>query len=143
MVGDCPQCELQLRCTRVNQDRYELGESAAGIYFGLNSTYYLEPNRITIRDIPAAIRYGMGRDGLTHWLSSGCIGQPFGGLAVGGQGKRCYEQFFRQLRFRGLPGDPPRGTAVRMFPDCDDISDIFSPRPECVRFLRAQEVAVK
>lgn len=140
MMGDCPQCELRLRCTKINQGRYELGDSVPGIYFGLNSTYYLEPNAIPVRDIPAAIRYGMGRDGLTHWLTSGCIGQPFGGLAVGGQGKRCYEQFFRELRFRGIPGDPPRGTAVKMFPDCDDISDIFSPDPECIQIVKTQEI---
>ena len=129
----CPDCEKNLRCTKINLERYQLGTSRPSSYFGFGSTYYRERVRFFIRDIPAAIRYAMGRRGLTDWYTAGCIGFPFGSLFVEKQGKGCGLQQFRQLQFRGLQGDPSQGTPVPMFPECDDISDVYSPEPTCVR----------
>lgn len=131
-LARCSDCPRSLRCTKLNTDRYQLGAPQGGVYFGFSAPYYLEETKFLLRDIPAAIRYGLGRRALTDWYTGGCVGFPFGSLLVKRGGKRCGQMHFRQLQYRGLGDDPPLGTPVPMYPDCDDISDVFSPNPECV-----------
>lgn len=135
--GRCTEgpCLFKMRCTKINTKRYQLGKKKAGAFwgFGSNTTFFKESTIIKRADIPTAIRYSMSRQNLTYFLSSGCVGIPFGSLLVEKKNKFCRGFFFRELQYRGHPGDPARGTPVRMFPDCDDISDIFDPDPDCIR----------
>lgn len=121
-----------MRCTKINIKRYQLSEASESWYWGYNFGHWKHRNRIMKMDIPAAIRYGVGRQQLAVFFYSGCIGYPFGSLFVKKEGKGCYDQYYRQLQFRGAPGDPPRGTPVKMYPDCRDISDPFDPQARCL-----------
>ena len=35
--------------------------------------------------------------------------------------------YFRELRYKGIAGDPPAGTPVKMYPDCTRIANVFDP----------------
>jgi hypothetical protein len=77
------------------------------------------------------LRYALGRVGKYEWDDNGCLGFPFGSLFASKQGKRCHDYLFRQLQFRGSPGDPPAGTPVSMFPECKNISSEYDEKPTC------------
>jgi hypothetical protein len=38
---------------------------------------------------------------------------------------------FRVLLYRGLPADPPADTPVKMFSDCFELENIYSPIGVC------------
>ena len=120
-----------VRCTKVNLDRYILGETTPGVFWGYSSVYWQIPQRFLKRSIPAAIRASMGRQSEFEWETRGCIGYPFGSVLTARSKKQCRYFSFRQLQFRGMDGDPPVGTAVQMFPDCRSISSDVDPEPEC------------
>ena len=128
----CLKCEKRVRCTKINAARYQLGEKVPGAYWGRGLSRRSHLKRVERLDIPVAIRYAVGRQGLLSWTTDGCVGLPWGSLAVRKGPPRCSGFLFRQLQYRGLPGDPPRGTPVEMFPKCQEISDIFDPEASCV-----------
>ena len=129
----CEQCERVMRCTKINTERYRLGEKTEGVYWGFGQAYWKQRTQLMWGDVPAAIRYAVGRISKFHWEQQGCLGFPFGSLLVGKHSKRCHGLSFRQLQYQGLPGDPPRGTPVTMFPDCRGISDPFDPEARCIK----------
>lgn len=123
-------------CTKINLKRYQLGAPHQGIMWGTASQAsfpFRESKHILKRKIPLGIRYGIGRETRTQWRESGCIGVPSGSLPVAKLGQGCKNTVFRELQYRGEGEDPPQGTAVTMFPDCKEISDIFDSEGTCTR----------
>ena len=123
-------------CTSINSSRYRLGDSHGGIMWGLSAgaAIFGKENKIIRRDeLPEAIRYGVTRETRTSWGEAGCVGSPIGSLLVGKAKKRCSGIYFRQLQYTGRGNDPSSGTPVKMYPQCDSISDVYSEVPACLR----------
>lgn len=130
-----------IRCARINSARYELGNPTAAVRAGPTMSYSSElfmsivgmsTERVSYLQIPAGVRYGIGRLSATEWKAEVCVGFPYGSLAVGKHGKQCNEQSYRQLLYRGVDGDPPAGTPVELFARCEAIEDPLSPSPRCI-----------
>ncbi|HQH28324.1 MAG TPA: hypothetical protein PLP17_13075, partial [Oligoflexia bacterium] len=120
-----------LRCTKINP-RYQLGKRAENLYYGYGISAFSERARRTIRSrMPAALRWGIGRAWLELLEMDGCISYPWGSLLTGAGGK-CHAMSFHRLEYRGLPGDPAAGTAVKVYPECTAISSSFSPDARCL-----------
>lgn len=132
-VDDCLDCPRHMRCTRVNSRRYRLAAEHHGAYWGFGSKHWREKTRLMRADLPVAIREALGRVSRYRMLHQGCVGSPAGSLLTRKSSGRCYGYHYRELQFRGLPGDPPEGTAVPMFPRCRRISNILDPQPQCIQ----------
>lgn len=129
----CPECDLVTRCTKINTKRYMLGTKTRAAAWGIGASSWKEERILQKRDIPVAIRFAIGRNSEFSWQALSCIGLPFGALLVSSTAIQCHDFVFRQLQYRGLPGDPPKGSPVVMFPDCTRLSSKFEPNPECIR----------
>ena len=139
-VGLIARQRTAAHCTKINTVRYQLGEIRKGIAYGLLPPFYPERHVIKRIEIPAAVRFGISRLTKYRFHNEGCMGSPVGSLLVGKLSKRCKGYLYRQLQYAGLPGDPPKGTPVVMFPDCRDISSIFDENPTCIKWGEEQEV---
>ena len=129
-------CKKALRCTKINTKRYQLGLARPGVFWGASvkaSFPWKEDKKIRIDQLPPAIRYGLQRVRRREIALSGCVGDPPGSLMVSKSSVRCKGFGFRELQYRGLPGDPERGTPVKMFPHCDSVDDIFSAHARCIQ----------
>ena len=127
--------KTMLRCTKINTARYRLQEVQQVLTVGLvGHLRYLFQQRTQRKNIPPAIRRGVGRLGRLDLSDTACIGYPWGAVFTGRFGKPCSKAKFRQFEFTGLPGDPPLGTPVQMFPICDALSEPLSPHPECKQY---------
>lgn len=132
-----------LRCTKL-APRFALGARArpaeVSPLTSLASEWLENPlslekseTRLSRGTIPAAIRYSVGRgEGPSRDLDW-CIGHPFGSPLVAKKDRECSSYGFRQVVFRGLPGDPKAGTPVPMYADCIAIEDPLGPDPKCVK----------
>ena len=123
----------RIRCTALNTARYRLGEAQGGAFWGTGSSAALpwKENTTLLRaGIPPAIRYGIERFQKVVQVSRGCIGQPAGSLFTAKLGFACKDFQFKEL-FAVGPGELLR--PVQMFPDCKQVSNLFSPNPECIR----------
>ncbi len=122
-----------LRCTKINTARYQLGESIPGILWGSSSNEWHDPRRINWAEIPAALRYAMGRVSRYWWQSSGCIGYPFGSLLAEKKSKYCSGLLFRTLYLKETKQKSGEAQAVTMYPDCSAVQDYFSAYPRCIK----------
>lgn len=142
-AGQTPDRVDLLRCTKVDSLHYSLGEVEKGQqldlvddYLAIQRSYFLSrffpeyTARINWSNLPAGIRYAIGRVSLTSWDWGACIGNPVGSLLTGKEGKYCNDLQFRVLRqrFSQMEHDTP----VVLFPACSAIDDIFSPQAACV-----------
>ena len=130
---DCKECSSYLICSKINQNRYRLSNTTAGLSWGFSSAPFRQAKSILKNEIPAGLRQGVTRDSQFDVHSSGCVGYPFGSILTKKSGKYCHQFFYRQLLFRGLKGDPRDGTAVKMFPDCVAVAKPFSGEEICVK----------
>lgn len=127
------ECQMLMRCTKINSERYQLGPAKTGIAWGIRGRYpWKEKKTIKRVELPIAVRWGLTRRGKIDRANEGCVGDPIGSLLAAKTSKRCKGFYFRQLQFRGRAGDPPAGTAVRMYPDCRDITDELDPEGVCI-----------
>src|SRR5262249_28000724 len=110
---------------------YHLGPLTPGVYWGHGLSSHFQGNGMELFQIPLAIRYGISRQEYSRWSIDGCIGIPFGSLLVKKAAGHCRDAGYRQLLYNGLPGDPPAGTPVTMFPDCKRMENIFDPTAGC------------
>lgn len=127
----CSDCPLQVRCTAINSKRYRLGRPQPGRYWGSGFSGRMQDRRYQLSDIPLGIRTGVARNRYGELAIDGCMGEPPGSLLTERNGKSCSETVYRELLYRGLPGDPPDGTPVKMFPDCRKIENMFDPYSGC------------
>jgi len=127
-------CECEIRCTQVNPARYQLGAAKPGALWGNSSVQWQEKYHFLKMDVPASLRYALGRRSQYHWDISGCVGYPFGSLFTAKHAGRCRSQSFQRLEYLGKEGDPPQGTAVVMFPDCYALSSYMDPEPQCLNY---------
>lgn len=118
---------FEMRCTKINQDRYQLGQSTPSKYWGDGAAGWQGSGRIQWENIPAGIRFAHGRQSMEKWDVDGCASFPWGSLLTKKESKYCAGMHFSQLQFKGLPGDPNQGTPVKMFPDCDRVENINNP----------------
>ena len=115
-------------CQFINSSRYTLSAPENGVYWGVGSQTLLslfDARQVVWRELPVAMRYSVGRRGMTFWDSDGCVSDPPGALLVGKTRGTCAATLFRRLLFRGAAGDPPAGTPVTIFPNPKTLSDIF------------------
>lgn len=120
---------VMLQCARINEARYALDVPTPGTSWD----FVTGLSRLRRSDLPAAIRDGVGRLSHRQWAQEGCLGDPVGSLLTSVPSATCSEALFAQVRWRGNDGDPAAGTKVSLFEDCREISDRFSPRPQCIR----------
>ncbi len=136
-TADTGQRTRQMRCTRINGERFELGPPEPGVYWGFALGMRSERDRVPKEQLPLALRYGAGRINYEKWDTHGCVGRPWGGLLVAATGPRCADYQFRQLRLRasaaGLPAGA--GTPVAMFPACRSIANAYDPTTGCIRSI--------
>ncbi len=132
-----------LICTKINAERYLLGEPKLAIRVSpareLGDVPFLRQIigeytlfATTSGRIPAGIRYAIGRVSGRRWSADTCTGFPWGSLLVAKTPRGCNFSF-RELQYRGLSGDPARGTGVKLFPDCDYLDDPLSTAPNCIK----------
>lgn len=124
-------CPKKIRCTKINLSRYQLGPAKIAAHWGFSATSWRNSQRVFKSEIPKAIRNALSRTSRYSWETQGCVGYPYGSLLVEKYAKRCQGLFFRQLQFRGINQDPKKGTAVVMFPQCENVSGIFDKHLEC------------
>lgn len=121
-----------MRCTKINSARYKLGDTHGALYFGNGFAGWQASERIDREDIPAGLRFGIGRNSKDRWAEEGCVGYPYGSMLTEKHSKYCGGFLFRELQFTGLPGDPPAGTPVKMFADCNQVDRLDDPNnPLC------------
>lgn len=135
---DCGEsCRKVLRCTSINTDTYELGPVSGGVRWGISASAafpWLEHKRIRRDEVPMAIRYGVSRYSKVKFAKDGCVGEPIGSVLVGRGDSRCGSgTFWRELRYRTSSEGTKRSQALKMYPECRDISVLFSPEAECVK----------
>lgn len=131
----------QAACGRINTLRYKLGPPQPGVYWGRTSRALDDVIHIPTRErMPLAIRYSVGRTSVEHWDTDGCIGPSWDSLLSGRGFGSCADYSYRRLQYAGLPGDPPAGTPVQVFPDCLLIDDPFSPDAQCVLAAAVREM---
>lgn len=122
----------KLRCTYLNLERYQLGARGRGIAWGVNKKLFQEPRLISHGEIPAGLRYGVGRRSRFGFFDTGCLGFPPGGILVGKEFRYCWGTWYQQLQFRGRLEDPPAGTPVLMVPTCRELGDVYTENPQCI-----------
>ena len=123
-----------LRCTQINLNRYQLVPSSKISTIRVASHFRERNVKLTPRrQVPLALRYGVKRKGRYRWHYNYCMGRPWGSLftALPRLGKKCETFGFSTLQYRGLPGDPPEGTNVVMYPECNKISDVYEVGAFC------------
>ena len=125
---------MQVYCVVIDNNRYDLGPELHGVGWGLGNDW--QKARFRTDEIPSAIRFSVGRTSPTSWDIDGCIADPIGALATGVANPTCETATFRQLQYAGLPGDPPAGTPVQMFPDCAIPPDMWSTDATCEGSMR-------
>lgn len=136
-LPDAPEpCRRPLRCTRINSKKYSLGPTHPGTFWGISSSSafpWKEKKHIRRNQIPIAIRYGISRTSRTSFWPNGCVGDPIGSLLVGKGRSRCSGTFWRQLLYRSTRGESAERTPVKMFPECQKITGVFSEEATCLR----------
>jgi hypothetical protein len=127
------ECVKKLRCTKINSERYQLGEVTASVYWGNGHAGWKGSKRIEWEEIPPGMRYSVGRISADKWNIDGCVGYPWGSLLTKKSSKYCRGWYFRQLQFAGKAGDPEKGTPVRMYPACFEVVDHDKPgKARCI-----------
>ena len=125
----------QLRCTKVNREKYDLAQETNGWLMGFGvdvlKDFFAHPlGQYTPRTLrvklPAGIRYGILRQTQYVWEEEGCLGHPWGSILVGRRYLHCSGMIFRQLLFRSSPS-----AAVPVIPDCEEVDDPYSTHPLC------------
>lgn len=120
-----------LVCQSINTTRYRLGEPNPGLFWGWSGSMWRESERIMRSQVALGLRMALARSGKFTWGHRGCVGDPEGSLLVAKTSKRCNGIKYRKLLFRGNPGDPPDGTAVKMLPECKQLEDRFAVHLRC------------
>lgn len=124
-----------MRCTKIDTSRFQLGEPVESLVIGFAREFdraITQQKFTSLSRIPVALRYGVGRRGkFSLDAGGGRLGYPWGALLTGKSCKSC-DLEFRLLQYRGIPGDPPAGTPVKVFPDCLSIDDPTSPDARCI-----------
>ncbi len=120
-----------MRCTKINTDRYKLGEERMAMYWKRNlkqtSSGRGSADQIKWHHLPLALRYAAGRErkypvldlGIPPWANDGCVGVPFGSLLTKKTTYTCDGFFYRPLLFKD-------GSAVKMLPECRQITNLLS-----------------
>ena len=126
--GTCGE-SCTMRCTKINTKKYRLGPEKPSWYVKFKDAGRLHgqgsSERIFWEQITPGLRYGVLRVRQAYWASDGCLGVPFGVMLTSKKNKRCDGFLFRELQY--LDGVP-----VKIIPDCAEISDPYSPNPECL-----------
>lgn len=133
---------LALRCQRLRPDRYRLGPVIRGSEFDLTigAMYYIRaalgidppaPPPIRWAELPAGIRYALGRTGQYEWSWNGCVPSPPGALLTGWRGSSCSQQEFR--RVIAVNDDSGGEHPLSVIPECRTIDSPLSPGGRCVR----------
>jgi hypothetical protein len=122
----------RIRCTALNARRYQLGTRREGLYWGVGRSGGSHEIGVQREQVPVALRHSLGREDADYWDGDGCVGYPWGSVLVERRGPKCKGLIFRQIQYRGLPGDPPQGTPVLTLPDCSAVDGLFSPDPRCL-----------
>ncbi len=94
--------KLQLRCTKINEERYTLGPRLPGISLEYGRLSWW--NRLfgrekwTSRDLlPADFRFGIGRASESTWIGAGCLAVPWGAALTAIGRKNCGQSEFREV----------------------------------------------
>ena len=122
----------RVRCSKINQSRYQLSAERPGRYLGFALSMRGEGARDSSVAYPLAAQYGIRRRGWFSTRSGSCTGGPDGGVFTALTGDECSEHQSRRIEYRGtIDGDPGQGSPVKIFPDCAEIADPFSPLGGC------------
>ena len=123
-----------MRCTRINSEKYQLGEPKRMKSWALAAHFSSSMNEhYNWNLIPAGLRYGLSRKGRFAWAFDGCVAYPFGSIITAKTSKYCSGFFARELQYngRGLE-QPPAGTAVLNYHKCLAVNDLFDPNAKCI-----------
>lgn len=121
-----------LRCTKIDQSRFALAPPTAGYETGWAKHFrtLFEPRTSRSR-VPVALRYGLGRAGLTNWHDRICLPHPWGSVLVGKTSKYCSGMLFSEIRYR----DPKTGEASKIpaldYSYCLYIKNPLAEQLEC------------
>lgn len=125
--SSCRECKQHLTCRSLDGQRYSLGGITSGVFWGDRRVMGESSRRIDRHDVPAGLRYGVGRTGLTSWAESGCLGYPWGSVLTKLPAPRsCDKSEFRELI------DRHSGRPLSLVPDCADVSDELDPESTCI-----------
>lgn len=131
-------------CTFINSNRYQLGPEGLAVRIataphgfnrhGARSLLGLEPNvTVSWNRIPPGLRYAVGRVSRNGHEQHHCTGYPWGSLLVGRGERTDCGYMHRELQYAGIGGDPPRGSPVPIFADCDAVESPLGEAPRCVK----------
>ena len=133
-VADWEALDHELRCTKINQQRYQLSPFRPAYVIGFHQG--LDPRgtngqQFTTRTrIPLGLRYGVARTSRFGLDTGRYIGFPWGSVLAAKRSK--FDFLFRTIEFRGNPGDPPQGTPLQVVPPCETIDDPLRPNARCI-----------
>lgn len=126
-----------LRCTRINDIRYSLGEPQPGMYVGWQGEFFRHlylmilgkpETRITRSALPVGIRYAIGRAEENRWNGGTCVSESPGSLLTDKIEKRC-----GGLQFKPLLQNNKEKSPIAMYPRCRALSSITDPNARCIQ----------
>lgn len=120
-----------LICTKINTDRFRLGPNVPGSYWGAGQSMRGQDRVRSLSEIPIAIREAIQRRTFHEFDLDGCVGDPPGSLLINKGRGVCRTFSFRQILYRGVPGDPPDGTPVQLLPHCSALENGYDPGSGC------------
>ena len=133
-LGYAPH-QYSMRCTRINEQQYTLGEAQPGITVGWQSEFFRNlfyslfekyEGRIARSGLPVGIRYAVGRRTSEYWEANACVGETPGSLLTEKLQKRC-----GGLRFKSLL-HKQSVQPVALFPQCEALSSITDIHAHCI-----------
>lgn len=120
----------EIRCTKLNTERYRLGLQSPGLYLGWYQHFRtLLKDRTTRSRLPLELRYGLGRIGKAAWAESNCVGAPWGSLLTAKTSKWCDGFYFAPVVFAS--GDH-QGRPAFALDRCAYLENPLDRRPRCV-----------
>ncbi len=129
--------KFSIRCTKIDSERFVLGHPDEGVSVGwYRHLRTMFEKRITRSHLPLELRYGLGRVGQYEWAQLFCVGQRPGAVLISKGRKACSEFKFRELLYRGAPGDPEAGTKALVYNRCLYLEDELGTEPRCIGELK-------
>ena len=130
-TGDNEDSFKPIICAKIDTERFRLGPRFPGSYWGTGQSMRGQDRVRSLSEINISLRVAIQRRAFNEFDMDGCVGDPPGSIMVNKGRGMCKTFAFRQLLYRGVPGDPPDGTPVPLLPNCSALENIYDPSSGC------------
>jgi hypothetical protein len=122
----------ELRCTKIDKEKIVLGPVRPGANIGWEQSFRTFFDGYLNRpSIPIALRLGFGRTGAYSWQKQICVGQPWGSVLVGKQGKHCAKMLFSEFQPAPKAKEPQQLFGSSAYEECLYLINPYSSSARC------------